>query len=131
MGRAVRAMAAGLLLALAASGCGSDSGSDPKVVAWSEAQKYDGQYVTVRGPAVDAHFAESSKGQPTFINMGRPYPDPARFTILIWGRDRPKFPQPPEELYAGKKIRVTGKVQIHGGLPEIVVVFPDAIQMAE
>jgi hypothetical protein len=132
MGRAVWAMAAAILLALIAPGCGnSDGGSDPKVVAWSEAQKYDGQYVTVRGPVVDVHFASATRGQPTFINLGRPHPDPARFTVLIWGRDRTRFPKPPEEMYAGKKVRVTGKVQMHAGLPEIVVVFPDAIQIAE
>ena len=37
-----------------------------------------------------AHYAERSKGQPTFINLDKPYPN-APFTVLIWGSDRGKF----------------------------------------
>ena len=45
---------------------------------------------TVCGKVVSTHFAERSKGQPTFLDLDEPYPKEI-FTILIWGSDRAKF----------------------------------------
>jgi hypothetical protein len=42
---------------------------------------------------VSTHYASSSKGQPTFLNLDELYPKEV-FTILIWGSDRTKFGVP-------------------------------------
>ncbi len=69
----------------------------------------------------------TANGQPTFLNVGKDYPDPGRFTVLIWGEDRANFSTPPEDAYAGVTICVTGSVQTYEGVPEVVVHDPAAI----
>ena len=64
---------------------GQTSGTDQ--INWIEADDYVGEFVTVCGPVVSAYFATSTNGQPTFLNIGKEYPDPERFTALIWGRN--------------------------------------------
>jgi hypothetical protein len=39
---------------------------------------------------VSVHFWARIKGEPTFLNLNRPYPNQI-FKILVWGEDRPKF----------------------------------------
>lgn len=74
-----------------------------------------------------ANYATSTKGKPTFLDIGKAYPDPARFTVLIWGDDRGKFPTAPEKAYSGKVICVTGLVTSYKGGAEIEVSSPMAI----
>ena len=49
-----------------------------------DAINHIGQQATVCGNVASTHFSSRSKGQPTFINLNRPYPNQI-FTILIWG----------------------------------------------
>ena len=85
-----------------------------------DAINHIGQQATVCGNVASIHFASRSKGQPTFINLNRPYPNQI-FTVLIWGSDRSKFPGDPENYYSNKRICVSGKIQQYKGAPEIVV----------
>jgi micrococcal nuclease len=85
-----------------------------------DAINHIGQQATVCGNVASTHFSSRSKGQPTFINLNRPYPQQI-FTILIWGSDRSKFPSAPENYYSNKRICVSGKIQQYKGAPEIVV----------
>jgi len=106
--------------ATATSGC-------PSAIAWSDALDHVGEQVTVRGPVKGTNYASGTKGKPTFLDVGKAYPDPARFTVLIWGDDRASFPAPPEKAYAGKTICVTGLVTSYKGGAEIEVSSPAAI----
>ena len=83
------------------------------------AAEFIGQHKAVCGTAAGAHFAARSKGQPTFLNLDKPYPNQI-FTVLIWGSDRSKFEKPPEMPYSGKEICVTGMIQSYQGRPEII-----------
>jgi hypothetical protein len=85
-----------------------------------DAINHIGQQATVCGNVSSTHFSSRSKGQPTFINLNRPYPNQI-FTVLIWGSDRSKFPGAPENYYSNKRICVSGKIQQYKGAPEIVV----------
>lgn len=85
-----------------------------------DAISHIGQQGTVCGNVASTHFSSRSKGQPTFINLNRPYPTQI-FTVLIWGSDRSNFPGAPENYYKDKKICVSGKIQQYRGTPEIVV----------
>ena len=96
-------------------------------ISWQDAAKHAGSTATVEGPVVGTEYASSSNGKPTFLNVGKPYPDPARFTVVIWGEDRGAFPKAPESLYKGKDICVSGVVQMYRGSPQIVVDSPDHI----
>lgn len=69
---------------------------------------------------VDAYFASSSSGQPTFLNIGHAYPHPGRFTVVIWRENRGTFGGSPESRFRGRVLCVTGLVQTYGGVPEII-----------
>lgn len=95
---------------------------------WNEAKDNIGQWMTVCGPVVDTHYATTSNGKPTFLNIGEDYPSTSRFTVVIWGDDRDKFPAAPENYYYGKKIAVTGLIESYGGIAEIAVSSPSQIE---
>jgi len=97
-------------------------------IAWHEAKNHIGERTTVCGPVVDATWASGSNGKPTFLNLGNPYPDPDRFTVVIWIENRSNFPQAPEDYYLGKTICVTGLITEYNEIPEIEVKYPSEIQ---
>ena len=102
-------------------------GSD--TISWNDASHFVNQSKTVCGTVVRATFAQTTNGQPTFLDLGRAYPDPARFSVLIWGNQRANFPSPPETLYRGKTICVTGKITTYQGTLEMEVRTPALIEV--
>ena len=100
----------------------------PGSISWSEAKYHIGERTTVCGPVVDATWASGSNGKPTFLNLGKSYPDPDRFTVVIWIQNRGNFPQAPEDYYLGKTICVTGLITEYSGIAEIEVQYPYEIQ---
>ena len=61
----------------------------PNVVCWSWAsvgKNMVGTSQCVCGPVVSSNYATGSKNKPTFLNIGRPYPQD-RFTVVIWERN--------------------------------------------
>ena len=101
----------------------------PDAIDCSEAAAYVGEIETVCGEVVDSKYAPETNGQPTFLNLCKPYPDPDRFTVLIWGRNRQNFPPNPEQFYLGRKICVSGLVEDYQGIAEIEA--SDRTQIAE
>jgi hypothetical protein len=93
----------------------------------AEAKNHVGEKATVCGTVASTHCAEKSKGQPTFLNLDEPYPKQI-FTIVIWGKDRPKFGEP-EKKYRDKRVCVTGAITAHRGTPEIVASDPAQIDI--
>ena len=91
----------------------------------AEAKDHYGETATVCGDVVSTRFASSSKGEPTFLNLDKPYPNQV-FTVVIWGENRGKFGKP-EDDYKDKRVCVTGKISAYSGLPEIVVTEPKQI----
>jgi micrococcal nuclease len=51
------------------------------------------------------------------------------FYAVISASNFSKFPSPPESLYKGKRVRLTGVVVEFKGNPEIVVSDPSQIEM--
>jgi DNA/RNA endonuclease YhcR with UshA esterase domain len=98
-----------------------------KKYSTSEAKEHFGETATVCGEVVSTRYAASTKGQPTFLNLDKPYPNQV-FTIVIWGNNRSKFGTP-EDNYKGKRICVSGKITAYAGLPEIVVDDPKQIRI--
>ncbi len=94
----------------------------------SDAKEHFGETATVCGEVVSTRYATSTKGQPTFLNLDKPYPNQV-FTIVIWGNNRSKFGTP-EDDYKGKRICVTGKITAYAGLPEIVADDPQQLKVA-
>lgn len=100
----------------------------PQGIPWDQAPSHIGETTTVYGPIVGTRWASSSKGQPTFLDIGNAYPNPNRFTVLIWVENRGNFPSPPESYYSGKTISVTGLITEYQGVPQMEVASPSQIQ---
>lgn len=96
-------------------------------LAPEEAKDHVGEEAVVCGRVASARFAEASRGSPTFLNLGRPYPYQP-FTVVIWGRDRPKFGEP-EHTYLDETICVSGRITSYRGQPQIVVSRPSQIRL--
>jgi micrococcal nuclease len=98
-----------------------------------DAAKFIGQQKTVCGMVASANhpsltYTEDLTEQPTFLNFNKPFPNQV-FTVTILGGDRGKFEKPPETLYSGKEICVTGMIQSYQGRPEIIVKDPSQIKV--
>jgi micrococcal nuclease len=99
-----------------------------ETISPEDSANYIGQQKTVCGMVASAHYAFRSNGHPTFLNLNKPYPNQI-FTVLIWGSDRGNFEKPPEVLYRGNEISVTGTIRSIRGLPEIIVKDPSQIKV--
>ena len=102
-----------------------------EAIAWDDAIDHVGSQETIRGPVAGARYVEDASGQPTFLNLGRDFPDPDRFTVVIWNDVRIQFDQDPEMLFDGQEICVAGEIAMHEGSPQIVLDGPGAIQYAD
>ena len=94
----------------------------------AEARSHVGSRRTVCGTVASATYASGSRGQPTFLNLDRAYPNQI-FTALIWGQNRSEFGSPPESIYRGQDICVVGLIEWYDGEPEIVVTGPSQISL--
>lgn len=97
----------------------------PRIPA-AEAAHHVGELATVCGHVASAAHITSVKGAPTFLNVGRPYPD-QDFTAVIWESARARFERPPERMFDRKSICVTGRIETYRGRPQIVVDDPEQI----
>lgn len=95
----------------------------------AEAKNHIGDSVTVCGKVYGGKFLESAKGTPTFLNVGAPYPN-QDLTIVIWEEVRKQFEGKPEELFNGKDICITGKLEMYKGKPQIVLETAAQIKVA-
>jgi hypothetical protein len=120
--RVVAGCLAALILGLSAS-------AQQATLTTSEAKQHIGQTATVCGKVMSPRYASSSRGQPTFLNLDKSYPN-QEFTVLIWGNDRAKFGTP-EADYRDKSICVTGRIQSYRGEAEIVASDPKQIRLQE
>jgi len=92
------------------------------IVPWQEAGRYVGRTVTVEGRIVNARDI----GTITFLNFS---PARDRFVVVVFAEDYPAFPAPPVELYAGKKVWVTGEITLYRGVPQIILRSPTQIEV--
>lgn len=97
-------------------------GPPTSVVSWKDAGAFLGQTVTIEGRIVDTH----DTGAITFLNFSS---SRDQFVAVVFAADYGNFPQPPVELYKGKKVWLTGKVTEHKGAPQIIVKSPEQIEV--
>lgn len=100
-------------------------------IEWTKAKKHVGEVVTVYGDVVGSTYASSSNGQPTFMDIGAPYPDPKRLSVVIWREDIGNFSADPEDMYRGKSVCVTGEVYLYKGAPYIKVTSPAQMEIID
>ena len=92
-----------------------------------EAAAHVGAVARVCGAVASTHYAADTRGRPTFLNLGRPYPHQL-LTVVIWGADRDRF-KAPEKRYADQHVCVTGEIETRNGKPQIVVDDPTQISL--
>lgn len=93
-----------------------------------DAADYIGIVAEVCGVVESADFIRTIDGEPTFLNMGRAYPEQP-FTAVIWGNDRRKWNPPPEHQYLNREICITGEIDDHDGTPQIRVADPGQVAL--
>jgi len=84
-----------------------------------------GEYAVVEGMIVRTYNA----GNVIFLNFAQEYR--GTFTVVIFADDASKFPQPPEQLYLNRYIRVTGEISEYRGTPQIIVKHPGQIEIVK
>jgi len=88
-----------------------------------------GRTVTVAIPKVYGAYQPNVRGQPTYLNDA---PDPGHvFTAVIWGDNRGRFSPPPEGIWQGKALCVTGPVELVQQRPQIAVSSPGQLRPAQ
>ncbi len=94
-------------------------------VAWTEAHKYLGQTITVKGTIVDTN----NIGQICFLNYDPDWQD--KFYIAIFKEAFDLLPDPPEVHYLNRTLLVTGKITLHRDRPQIEVRDVSQIEVVE
>ncbi|REL38381.1 hypothetical protein DYD21_00025 [Rhodohalobacter sp. SW132] len=110
-----------------------DPGSAPPepgiTISALEAGEHIGTPAEVCGTVVSADYITQSDGTPTFLNLDKPYPEPA-FTGVIFGSDRHKFRSPPEEFFLNRSVCISGTIRLHNNLPQIIISDPEQISLS-
>lgn len=95
----------------------------PGTVSFEEAGRLVGRTVTVEGRIVRTYRNRSA----LYLNF---HPNWKRYlSILVPAEELERFPPSPENVYRGKRVRVTGTVFLSGETPQIVVRSPEAITL--
>lgn len=95
--------------------------------SWQRARAFIGHVATLRGHVASTKYAAYSNGSPTFLNIGRPYPNEG-LSVVIWLENRGAFGRP-EVRYRRHTICVRGLVRRYDGVPEIVARSPRQIRI--
>ncbi|MCW5853463.1 MAG: endonuclease/exonuclease/phosphatase family protein, partial [Anaerolineae bacterium] len=93
------------------------------IIPWTQARQYLGQTVRAEGTIVTTR----NTGRVTYLNFSRNFQTDLK--IVIFPAEAARFPQPPELMFDGRTVRVTGKVEEYQGAPEIIVRDPQQIEV--
>lgn len=102
------------------------AGGTANGISAEQARQHIGETNTVCGLVAGARYMDKAKTKPTLLNFDRPFPDHT-FSVMIPDVDRAKFKGPPEMVFSGKTVCVTGMIIDFRGKPEIVVEDPTQI----
>ena len=98
-----------------------------ETITAEQAQEHTGEIITVCGFVASVDYMASWASKPTFLNFDRPYPNQS-FLVRIPDSSRAAFSEPPEVLFNGKTICVTGMIESQrNGRPQMVVEDPSQI----
>ncbi len=95
-----------------------------KVVPWDEAHRHVGETIVVEGEIVNTYNHNDSI---VFLNFDNDWQD--KFYIPVFDDAFPGIPGPAETFYKNKTLRITGKVTVHKGRPNIEVKDPAQIKV--
>lgn len=93
------------------------------VIDWQDAGQYLGQRLTIEGDVVRVY----NSGKAAFLNFAEQYQ--GEFSAVIFAADFEQWPEPPDQVYLGQRVRVTGKIKDYKGAPEVIVESPEQIEI--
>ncbi|MGQ9699742.1 MAG: hypothetical protein ACUVQS_01520 [Candidatus Bipolaricaulaceae bacterium] len=97
----------------------------PVVYSWDEARRHLSETACVEGVVAGVG---TSRGGDVFLNLGKPYPDPGRFTLFIPARHVGKFEAAFGPRFwtnlVGRTVQVLGTIKEYSGVPEIELSDP-------
>ncbi|WP_403025572.1 hypothetical protein [Salinibacterium sp. GXW1014] len=88
-------------------------------IAWNQAIGYAGTIQRVCGPLAGG----GNDYDDVFLNLGRDYPDPARFQIVVW--DVGSL----EPIDGGRTLCTSGVITLHEGVAQIELYDPSATEI--
>ncbi len=97
------------------------------VISWQEAGQHIGKTMTVEGRIVDTFLHTSS--QNTFLNFSKTRA--GNFYVIMFREMLDQFPEPPDQFFRNKNVRVTGRISERDGRPQIQVRNKDQIVVVE
>lgn len=90
-------------------------------IAWDAAISYAGTEQRVCGPLVGDGYSEDD----VFLNLGRDYPDPGRFQIVVWDVGGL------EPIAYGSTLCTSGVITLYNGVAQIELEDPSRISIYE
>jgi hypothetical protein len=110
---------------------GSDGGRGPSpcddAVMVTSARQHLGERISVVGRVISVQAAEHDTGAPTFLNIDADYPDPDRFSVVIWGQNADEF----DDLhdYDDEIVCVRGTLKDYQGVVQAELADSDDIEV--
>jgi hypothetical protein len=92
-----------------------------------EAASHVGETATLCGTIASTAYAAQAPMAPTFIDIGKPYPNQV-FSAIIFDNDRPKFGAPASSL-RDKSVCVTGEIFLYQGAPKMILRGPSQLSV--
>ncbi len=87
-----------------------------------------GQYKIVKGFVSSTFYAKDQPGNPTFLNIGQPFPN-EKITVIIWGANRENFIEP-EKTYLNQFVYLRGIIQkTSSGKLIMSIIYPNQIEI--
>lgn len=117
MNRALAALAALLVAAAALARA-------PEIVPWREAGAHVGRVITIEGTVVSARVGGGA------CTLEFAADDPSAFRVVLV-LALFSSPAQPERLYAGRRVRASGRVQTFQGRPEMIIRRADQIELVD
>ncbi|MCK4659194.1 MAG: endonuclease/exonuclease/phosphatase family protein [Phycisphaerae bacterium] len=126
MKRCMLLLSLSIPLLLPTTGYAADEAVRPlPEVSWKDAAEHIGEKCVVVGEVV----LTKNIGSMCFLNFHQDFK--TNFTAVIKRKSYDLFPEPPENLYAGKMVRISGKIIEYNGKPEIIITSPDQIEIVD
>lgn len=91
---------------------------------WASAAQKIGEQSAVIGRVSAVNYRPDLDGQPTWISIGRAFPDRDRFDIIIWGRNRSSLSNVLSNIDVGKTVCVRGLISEYRGVVQLELSDP-------
>ena len=99
----------------------TENGPSHRGIPWDQARNHVGTKQRVCGPLVGT----GSSTDDVFLNVGRDYPDPQRFTIVLWDVGAVKAPA------RGATVCVSGSISLYQGVAQVELRSMDSVAVHE